>query len=119
LLAPAIKNLEESLWLAKKFGKMLGFLCPRARLFKDKFDSGTKFNQKERIEADPYVYNDGAVPGSIRTVLNAMDEVSEQFKQLTVPYIIFQSGVEKMVDPFAALDLEEMSQTKDKTTIYC
>ena len=79
LLAPAIKNLQEHLWLAKKFGKFVGCICPRIRLMKDKFDSGTKYNQKERIEADPHVYNDGAVPGSIRTILNAMDDVSGLF----------------------------------------
>jgi alpha-beta hydrolase superfamily lysophospholipase len=107
------------LWLAKKFGKMLGFICPRVRLFKDKFDSGTKYNQKERIEKDPYVYNDGAVPGSIRTILNAMDEVSLLYKQLNTPYILFQAGVEKLVDPFAPLDLEDECQVKDKTTLYC
>lgn len=106
LLAPALRNLSEHLWLAKKFGKMVGCLCPRARLMKDKFDSGTKYNQKERIEADPHVYNDGAVPGSIRTILNAMDDVSERYTQMSIPYIVFQAGVEKMVDPFGPLDLE-------------
>lgn len=68
---------------------------------------------------DPYIYKDGVVPGSVRSVLNAMDEVSQLFPKLAVPYIIFQSGVEKMVDPFAALDLEEESPSTDKTTVYC
>ena len=86
---------------------------------KDKFDSGTKYNQRERIEADPHVYNDGAVPGSIRTILNAMDDVSGLFSELVTPYILFQAGVEKMVDPFAPLELEEVCKTKDKTTVYC
>ena len=76
LLAPAIKNLAEHMWLGKKVGRFLGCICPRVRLMKDKFDSGTKYNQAERIKADPYVYNDGAVPGSIRTILNAMDQVN-------------------------------------------
>ncbi len=75
-LAPAIRNLSESAAFMKKLAKMVGFICPRARLFKDKYDSGTKFNQTERITSDPYVYNDGLVPGSVRTILNAMDEVS-------------------------------------------
>lgn len=92
-LAPALRNLSESMWLAKKFGKALGFICPRMRLFKDKFDSGTKYNMKERIEKDPNVYNDGAVPGSIRVILNAMDEVAEKYKEFNVPYILFQAGV--------------------------
>jgi len=34
-----------------------------------------------------------------------MDEVSTQYKEFNVPYILFQAGVEKLVDPFAPLDL--------------
>lgn len=89
----------------KKLGVCLGFVCPRVRLFKDKYDSGTKYNQAERIMADPYVYNDGLVPGSVRTILNAMDEVSQLYKDFSTPYILFQAGVDKLVDPFAPLDL--------------
>jgi alpha-beta hydrolase superfamily lysophospholipase len=72
-LAPAIRNLAEAGPIMKKIGKCIGFLCPRVRLFGDKYDSGTKNNQSQRILADPYVYNDGLVPGSVRTILNAMD----------------------------------------------
>ena len=45
--------------------------------------------------------------------------MNEQYKNLNVPYILFQAGVEKMVDPFAPLDLEDDCKTQDKTTIYC
>ena len=75
------------------------------RLYKDKYDSGTKYNQAERIMADPYVYNDGLVPGSVRTILNALDEVSQLYKEFSTPYILFQAGIDKLVDPFAPLDL--------------
>lgn len=33
-------------------------------------------------------------------------------------YILFQGGMDKLVDVFAPLDLEKESQSKDKTTIY-
>ena len=89
------------------------------RLFSGSSEDSTKFNQDERIKNDPYYYNDGLVPGSVRTILNSMDEISQQFKELKTPYIIFQAGVDKMVDPFAPLDLEESCQSPDKTTIYC
>lgn len=79
-LAPALRNLPEAAPFMKKMGKFIGFLCPRIRLFKEDKFSGTKFNQIQRILADPYVYNDGIVPGSIRTILNSMDEVSLQYK---------------------------------------
>jgi alpha-beta hydrolase superfamily lysophospholipase len=32
--------------------------------------------------------------------------------------VLFQAGVDKLVDPFAPLDLERACRTKDKTTIY-
>jgi alpha-beta hydrolase superfamily lysophospholipase len=31
---------------------------------------------------------------------------------------VFQAGVDKLVDPFAPLDLEKACKTKDKTTVY-
>jgi len=38
-------------------------------------------------------------------VLNAMDEVSMLYSKFTLPYILFQAGVDKLVDLFAPLDL--------------
>lgn len=32
--------------------------------------------------------------------------------------MVFQAGVDKLVDPFAPLDLERACKSKDKTTIY-
>jgi hypothetical protein len=32
---------------------------------------------------------------------------------------MIQSGVDKLVDPFLAIDLERKSKTNDKHTIYC
>lgn len=58
------------------------------------------------------------MPGSVRTVLNAMDEVSELYTLMKTPYITFQAGTEKLVDTFAGLDLEEISPSPDKTTIF-
>jgi len=58
------------------------------------------------IRSDPYSYQDGIVPGSIRTVLNAMDLTSTMFPLFVAPYILFQSGIDKIVDCFAPLDLE-------------
>ena len=34
-----------------------------------------------------------------------------------LPYLVVQSGSDKIVDPFACLDLEEVSPSKDKTTV--
>lgn len=35
-----------------------------------------------------------------------------------MPYLLIQSGKDKLVDLFAPLDLEDKAQTKDKTTVY-
>jgi hypothetical protein len=60
---------------------------------------------EKHILADERNYTGKVVPGSVRTVLNAMDEVSEEFSKLKTPYLLFQSGSEKLVDVFAPLDL--------------
>lgn len=59
----------------------------------------------KHIRADERNYTGKVVPGSVRTVLNAMDEISKEFAQLKTPYILIQAGADKMVDVFAPLDL--------------
>jgi predicted esterase len=39
------------------------------------------------------------------------------YNQLDTPYLLFMGGVDKVVDPFLAVDLERESKTKDKTTV--
>ena len=80
-------------------------MIPRVGISDNSNEPITKYNQTERIKADPHIFRGTIVPGSVRTILNAMDEVSEQYKEFKTPYILFQAGVEKMVDPFAPLDL--------------
>jgi alpha-beta hydrolase superfamily lysophospholipase len=48
-----------------------------------------------------------------------MEEVSELYHEFDSNYILFQAGVDKLVDLFAPLDLEKQCKSKDKTTIYC
>jgi len=71
------------------------------------------------IKNDPYFYKGKIVLGSIRVLLNSVDEISRLYNLFNIPYITFQAGVDKSVDTFAALDLEELSPSNDKTTIYC
>ena len=59
------------------------------------------------------------VPGSVRNVLNGINEVSSSFELFKTPYIVFEGLVDKIVDLFAPLDLEELSASEDKTTVYC
>lgn len=48
-----------------------------------------------------------------------MRAMESYFDKFSSPYIVFQPGVEKYIDVFASLDLEEASPSKDKTTVYC
>lgn len=48
-----------------------------------------------------------------------MEELEKKYEKFNHPFILIQSGVDKMVDPFLALDLEEQCSSKDKTVIYC
>lgn len=40
-------------------------------------------------------------------MLEEMSWISSNFEKLETPYIIFQGGVDKLVDPFAEIDLEK------------
>lgn len=60
------------------------------------------------------------MPGSVKVILNAMEEVeNEDWSKFTNPYILIQSGTDKLIDPFAAVDFEKQCGSKDKTVIYC
>lgn len=51
------------------------------------------------------------------SVLTTMYLLSTQFKNLKVPYLIVQSGQDKLLDPFLAIDLEKQSPSPSKTTV--
>ena len=102
----------------KKLGKLLGYLAPKLKLVGQSFDSSTKYKSDHLQKANPHLYNDKHVPGSVRVALNAMEEVEKSYHEFKTSYILFQAGVDKSVDLFAPLDLEKQCQSKDKTTIY-
>lgn len=47
------------------------------------------------------------MPATVRTTLLIGDELSQQFGLFTSPFILIQSGIDKSIDQFAAVDLEE------------
>lgn len=102
----------------KKVGKLLGYLAPKLKLAQQSFTSTTKYDTEKLVKSNPFIYNDRHVPGSIRVALNAMEEIENLYSHFICPYIVFQGGVDKAVDLFAALDLEKQSKSKDKTTVY-
>ena len=47
----------------------------------------------------------------------AMGHLRKKYCKFITPYLCVQSASDKLVDPFACLDLEEQSPGKDKTTV--
>lgn len=81
--------------------------------------SDTKYNQIERVKNDKNNYLDGFLSLTAYNVYMCMLDAEDKYKNLSTPYIIFQGGIDKIVDPFGPLELEEKCKSKDKTTIYC
>lgn len=46
-----------------------------------------------------------------------MGQTKKAYGKFRTPYLLVQSGSDKLVDPFACLDLEAESQSPDKTTV--
>ena len=103
----------------KKIGKFMGTFFPKLKLVSQTFNSQSKFDQTERINNDPYIYKDKVIPGSIKVVLDTMEEIEKEWEKFTLPYILVQSGVDKMIDPFVGIDFEKGCSSKDGTIIYC
>jgi esterase/lipase len=51
--------------------------------------------------------------------LNAASEIFASLELITTPFLCLAAGVEKLVDPFAALELGERSRAEDKRVVYC
>lgn len=102
----------------KKIGKLLGACAPRLKIVDQTFGSATKYDQTERILQDPYGYTGKVVPGSIKVILDLMEEIEGEWDKFNSPFILIQSGVDKLVDPFLGIDFEKVCKSKDKTVIY-
>lgn len=72
---------------------------------------------EEMLKEDNDNYNGKHVFATANGVLKGMQLACVNYSKLETPYIMFQGGVDKYIDPFAAIDLERESQSKDKTTI--
>ena len=105
-LSPAFRGNSESQPFMKKLGWLMGKVFPKLLLVPQTFNQQTKRDSSERIQNDPFVYKDKVVPGSIKAVLEAMESTESRWKEFTTPYILIQSGCDKLVDPFQAIDFE-------------
>lgn len=59
----------------KKIGKTMGSWFPRLKLLNQTFDSATKYDITSVYENDPYLYKGKIIPGSIKVVLDLMEEI--------------------------------------------
>ena len=91
LLAPAIKKGLNATGFMPGLAKVLTFILPPVRLFKESdFKMGSRYNNKEAMLADKLNYNGGQVPHTAATVIHTMDELNKVLHKVTVPYIAFQ-----------------------------
>lgn len=120
LLTPLLKDLDEMFYYAKRVLKFVGWMFPRYGIKKSIPPGlGTKYNLKDKFLNDPYIFTEAIMPGTIRATMNAANEIYASFEKVTTPFLCLAAGVEKLLDPFAALDLEERSPAEDKRVIYC
>jgi acylglycerol lipase len=66
---------------------------------------------------DPLNYTGRHVSGTAMEIVNTMRNIRKNYNRLETPYLLFQGGRDKVVDPFACVDLENESPSKDKTTV--
>ena len=90
---------------------------PKFRLMKARTRNGSNLKLDNYISTDPYLYTEGMWTTTLRTMITSMSIFKKQYKHLKNPYLIIQSGTDKLIDPFLAIDLEKQSESKDKTTV--
>jgi len=57
------------------------------------------------IKEDADSYSGPHVFATTASILEEMKWVSSNFKKMQTPYIVFQGGIDKYVDPFGPIDL--------------
>lgn len=107
LLAPALRVNKDAFGYLLPTVKLVNKLFPKVRLWKQKeFKTGTRYNNKEELLADQLNYNDGLIPHMRVAAIRAMQLMSTQYHLISSPYLLFQGGHDKFVDPFGPIDLE-------------
>ena len=48
------------------------------------------------------------------TLLSNMHATTKRYSEFKTPYLCIQGGTDKVLNPFAVIDLEEKSQSTDK-----
>ena len=119
LFSPALKDKEDYYRNSKKLAKFLSYIIPSVALTKGKPGDSSKNPQNhEKVMLDKFIYFGGVRPGTITTVINAEAEVNKKLDKFNVPFLIFQGGIDKLVDIAGAFDIMEKSKSQDKTLLF-
>lgn len=101
----------------KKLTLLLSTIFPYQQLVKQTGRNGTRYRLDHYSQNDPHLYHGRLYPKTVQQILLAMGQTKRKFSKFITPYLCVQSGCDKLVDPFACLDLQEQSPCTDKTTV--
>jgi alpha-beta hydrolase superfamily lysophospholipase len=116
-LSPSIRENNSHFPIMKKLIFLLSNLFPYQQLLKQTGRNGSKYHLDHYSRTDPYLYHGRLYAKTVQEMLLAMAHTRKQYSKFSTPYLVIQSGKDKLVDPFACLDLEELSPALDKTTV--
>lgn len=116
--APSLKQ-HESKKLAMGAAKVISYLLPKVPIpLPRKNDSSKNPAVFENILEEPYIYKGGVRPGTIRSLVNAMNFTSLNIEKFISCFIMVQGGMDVLVDLECNIDLFEKSSAKDKTLLF-
>lgn len=116
-LSPSIRENKLHYPLLKKMTFLLSLVMPYQQLLRQTGRNGSKYELCMYSKNDPFLYHGRLYPKTVREILLAMGKTKNSYRQFRTPYLLIQSGSDKLVDPFACLDLEAQCQSTDKTTV--
>lgn len=114
--APLIKISDSISPMTITMGKILSFVAPKAGLLG--LDATGISCDPKVVKAyvnDPLVFH-GKTPARLAAeMLKAMQRVTAEVDNITLPFIVIQGGADKLVDPGGAQMLYDKAGSKDKT----
>ena len=111
LMAPALKNSINGFLIGMtSFLKTL--LPKKSRLTKPFYGKATKNPAiTEFVKKDKYAFSERVCLSTISMMVDVMDKSPQTFKDYKSPFIIFQGGLDKLVNPEVCFELYEKSST--------
>ena len=117
MLSPALRPIQNSFFAG--FGVFLGWVLSKPKTVKPKLDFALKNDYcKEKLLKDPYTYTEGTRLGTIKSVIQGMDDIDKTFTKFGVPFIIFVGGKDTIIDISASFELIEKCKIEDKQLWY-